>query len=138
MRERNRGLERVADYVREIAVAAETMAELRGGPVALRMDEDEDAERLCFGSKWVERTMDARSGAPLGALRARYGHACDCRQRDITSCCGLGNQKIFLLGLPTLRRAGFTPLLQKTITYFNAGNRHPGSTGVRQVQPVTA
>src|SRR5262249_57768544 len=29
MRERNRGLERVANYVREIAVAAETVAELR-------------------------------------------------------------------------------------------------------------
>ena len=57
MRERNRGLERVADYVREIAVAAETMTELRGGPVALRMDEDEDAERLCFGPEWVERRV---------------------------------------------------------------------------------
>jgi hypothetical protein len=72
MRERNRGLERVADYVRQIAVTAETMAELRGGPVALRMDEDEDAERLCFGPERVERRVrDFLAGDVADAKRPK-------------------------------------------------------------------
>src|SRR5262249_2935037 len=85
MRERNRGLERVADYVREIAVAAEAMAELRGSPVALRMDEDEDAERLCFGPERVER-------------RVRKFHAGDVAADADTAEPKLSNRMLNLIG----------------------------------------
>src|ERR1700694_5494099 len=46
MRERDGGLERVADHVAQIAVALEPLAELRRGAVALRVDEDDHAELL--------------------------------------------------------------------------------------------
>src|SRR5262245_6316410 len=51
------------------------MAELRGGPIALRMDEDEDAERLCFGPERVERRVRDFQPAMLPTQRdqrARY------------------------------------------------------------------
>ena len=51
---------------------AETMAELRGGPVSLRIDEDEDAERLCFGPKRVERRVrDFLAGDVADAKRPK-------------------------------------------------------------------
>ena len=58
---------------------------LRGGPVALRMDEDEDAERLCFGPERVER-------------RVRDFHAGDVAADADTAEPKLSNRMLDLIG----------------------------------------
>src|SRR3989449_11767700 len=62
VRERDGGLERVADHVVEVAVALEPVLEVGRGAGALRMDEDHHAELLGLGPERVElRIADLRA-----------------------------------------------------------------------------
>src|SRR5207245_2370496 len=78
MRERDRGVERVADRVGEPAVALESLGQVRG---ALRMNEDQDPELLGLGPEGVElRIGELIAGdtrADGGAAEAELLHALD-------------------------------------------------------------
>ena len=54
VRERDGGLERIADHVVEVAVALEPVLEVGRGASGLRVDEDHHAELLGLGPERVE------------------------------------------------------------------------------------
>src|SRR3989449_7778620 len=80
VRERDGGLERIADHVVEVAVALEPVLEVGRGTGGLWMDEDHHAELLGLGPERVElRIADLRAVDAARSEERRVGKECRSR-----------------------------------------------------------